>query len=200
MTTYNKVVINGTTYIDLSADTVTAASMRSGITAHDANGASVTGAIADMTLSTATTTNPSSATNVQTIGRSTSTRYISIPVGYNSTARKYTISAVATGAVGLAAQTITANPTITASGGNITASYSGSKSITPTVTAGYVAAGSQTAGLISTAGTTTVSATSLDSNLTAENIADGVSIFGVTGTLTEVSVSQDASTKVLSIS
>lgn len=39
-----------------------------------------------------------------------------------------------------------------------------------------------------------------DANLTAANIASGVSIFGVTGTLSSPVISQDSTTKVLSIS
>lgn len=39
-----------------------------------------------------------------------------------------------------------------------------------------------------------------DSNLTSANIASGVSIFGVTGTLTSATISQDSSTKILTIS
>lgn len=39
-----------------------------------------------------------------------------------------------------------------------------------------------------------------DANLTASNIANGVTIFGVTGTLTSAIISQDGTTKVLSIS
>ena len=39
-----------------------------------------------------------------------------------------------------------------------------------------------------------------DANLTAGNIRSGVSIFGVSGTLTAATISQDQSTKVLSIS
>lgn len=39
----NKIVINGTTKIDLTADTITAASLASGVTAHDASGAPITG-------------------------------------------------------------------------------------------------------------------------------------------------------------
>lgn len=39
-----------------------------------------------------------------------------------------------------------------------------------------------------------------DANLTASNIASGVSIFGVAGTLTSATISQDSTTKVLSIS
>lgn len=39
-----------------------------------------------------------------------------------------------------------------------------------------------------------------DSNLTAANIRSGVSIFGVSGTLALPSISQDSTTKILSIS
>lgn len=39
-----------------------------------------------------------------------------------------------------------------------------------------------------------------DANLVAGNIADGVTIFGVTGSLASATISQDSTTKVLSIS
>lgn len=39
-----------------------------------------------------------------------------------------------------------------------------------------------------------------DANLTAGNIANGITIFGVTGTLSSATISQDSTTKVLSIS
>lgn len=39
-----------------------------------------------------------------------------------------------------------------------------------------------------------------DANLTAVNIASGVTIFGVVGSLTSATISQDSTTKVLSIS
>ena len=51
------------------------------------------------------------------------------------------------------ATSITSNPTITLASGKITASYSSSKSITPTVSAGWVASG--TAGTVSTSGSET---------------------------------------------
>ena len=41
----NKVVINNTTVIDLTADTVDASDLVSGVTAHDASGASITGSL-----------------------------------------------------------------------------------------------------------------------------------------------------------
>lgn len=43
----NKVVYNGTTLIDLTADTVTADSLIFGVTAHGADGAPITGTIAN---------------------------------------------------------------------------------------------------------------------------------------------------------
>ena len=43
MPNYNKAVINGTTYIDLSSDTVASDKLLDGYTAHDKNGAVITG-------------------------------------------------------------------------------------------------------------------------------------------------------------
>ena len=40
---YNKIIYGGNTLIDLTADTVTAADLAEGITAHDASGAAITG-------------------------------------------------------------------------------------------------------------------------------------------------------------
>lgn len=66
----------------------------------------------------------------------------------------YASASVAAGSASTPASTIAVNPTITVnSAGLITASYSGSKSITPTVSAGYVSAG--TAGTVSTSGSAT---------------------------------------------
>ena len=59
------------------------------------DGAEVQGSIATMTLPTAPTTTSSGTKIGSNIGRSTSTRYLNIPAGYNSTAQYYQISAVA---------------------------------------------------------------------------------------------------------
>ena len=109
------------------------------------------------------------------------------------------------------ATTITATPSISIdSAGKITASVSTSKSVTPTVSAGYVGvgqsgtisvSGSNTKQLTTKAATTytpttanqTIAASTYltgvqtikgDSNLVAANIKSGVSIFGVSGTYT----------------
>lgn len=64
----NKVIYDGNTLIDLTSDTVTAESLLSGYTAHDASGASITGTAsgggATRTIATATATVSSNATSI----------------------------------------------------------------------------------------------------------------------------------------
>ena len=223
---------------DLTLDTVTAGSMLSGVTAHDSAGNAIIGTIAtktssDLTASGATVTVPagyyassrsksvstmtlptaasstSSGTSKATISRSTSDQYINIPTGYNSSAAYYKVSAVANGSATTPATTITANPTISVnSSGLITATTSATKSVTPTVSAGYVSSG--TAGTITVSGSATSQLTTKaaatitpgttsqtiasgtyltgtqtiagDADLIADNIKKDVEIFGVTGT------------------
>ena len=96
----------------------------------------------------------SSGTRKATISRSTSNQYINIPTGYNGSAAYYQVSAVANGSATTPATTITANPSISVdSSGLITATASATKSVTPTVSAGYVASG--TAGTITVSGSNT---------------------------------------------
>lgn len=115
---------------------------------------------------------------------------------------------IASGSAKTPATTITKNPTISVnSSGLITASVSGTQSVTPTVTSGYVSSG--TAGTITVSGSATKQLTTQaaqtitpgtsdkmiasgryltgtqtikgDANLVAGNIKSGVSIFGVSG-------------------
>lgn len=99
--TYNKVVVAGDTLIDLSGDTVAAESMLSGVTAHDKNGASVTGSISNMTLPT-TTSSSSSGTSTASINADSSNRYINIPAGYLSSAHYYLIRGIRTSGISAA--------------------------------------------------------------------------------------------------
>ncbi len=149
---------------------------------------------------------------------------VTAPAGYYASSASKT---VASGSATTPSTSITATPTITvSSGGLITASVSASQSVTPTVSAGYVSSG--TAGTVTVSGSDTeqltvqaaqtitpttsdqtiASGTYLtgaqtiegDANLQAQYIKSGISIFGVAGALTSATVSQDGTTKVLSIS
>ena len=160
-----------------------------------------------MTLPTAASTSSTSgATRKATIGRSTSTRYINIPVGYNDTAAYYQISAVANGSATNSGTASATSATLTT--GNNTITLSKAVSITPSVTAGYISSG--TAGNVTvqlTATVTTKAAATItpgtsnqtiaagtyltgtqtiagDADLVAGNIKSGVNIFGVNGTFT----------------
>lgn len=150
---------------------------------------------------------------------------VTVPSGYyGSSASK----AIAAGSAKTPGTTITANPSLSvdSSTGLVTASVNASQNITPTVNAGYVSAG--TAGAVTAAGSDTLQLTTQsaqtitpstsnqtipagtyltgaqtiqgDAYLVSSNIKNGISIFGVTGSLTSATVSQDGDTKVLTIS
>lgn len=181
-----KVILNGTTLIDTTQKTVTAGSMLNGVTALKNDGTDITGSIASKTSSDLTA---SGAT-------------VTAPAGYYASSASKSVSS---GSAATPATTITANPSISvSSGGLITASVSASQSVTPTVSAGYVSSG--TAGTVSVSGSNTSQLTTqaaqtitptttnqtiasgkyltgvqtiegiVCTNLTAENIADGVTV------------------------
>lgn len=182
--------------------------MLNGVTAY-ASGVKYTGSIATKTSSDMTVSGGT----------------VTAPAGYYASAQS---KAVANGSASTPATSITATPTISvnSSTGLITASVSASQSVTPTVSAGYVSSG--TAGTVSVSGSDTQQLTtqgaqtitpstsdqtiaagtyltgaqtiSGSANLIASNIKSGVSIFNVQGSLTSATVSQDGTTKVLTIS
>ena len=222
------VVINGVTYNDVPSVSIplsgtsgnaqfydtsdatlnSGGQMLNGVTSY-ANGTKYTGSI------------PSKSSSDLTASGAT----VNVPSGYYASAAS---KAVSSGSATTPTTAITATPTISvnSSTGVITASVSASQSVTPTVSAGYVSSG--TAGTVSVSGSdteqlTTQAATTYtpttsnqtiaagtyltgaqtisgDANLVAGNIKSGVSIFGVSGSLTAATVSQDGTTKVLNIS
>lgn len=178
------------------------AKMLSGNTAY-ANGTKYTGTIETKTESDLTA---SGAT-------------VTAPAGYYADAVTKSISS---GSAKPAASISGTSATV--STGTNTLTLTKSVSNTPQVTAGYVSSGTAGSSNVSlTASVTTKAAATItpgtsnqeiaagtyltgkqtisgDSNLTAANIKQGVSIFGVNGSLSSVAVSQDSTTKVLSIS
>lgn len=183
--------------------------MLSGVKAVGPDGTMYTGSIATKTSSNLTV---SGAT-------------VTAPAGYYESAAS---ASVASGSAATPATSITANPTISvnSSTGVITASVSASTSVTPSITSGYVSSG--TAGTITASGSNTEQLTTKaaatitpgtsdqtisagqyltgaqtikgSSYLQSQYIAKDITIFNVTGTLDSPIVSQDATTKVLSIS
>ena len=187
-------------FVDTSDATMTGGGqMLDGYTSYS-NGTKYTGSIptktsADLTASGATVT---------------------VPVGYYASAAS---KSVASGSATTPTTSITANPSVSVnSSGLITATVSGSQSITPTVSAGYVSSG--TAGTVSVSGSDTLQLTtqgattytpstssqtiaadtyltgvqtiSGDANLIPSYIVQGISIFGVAGSAVVPIITQDA--------
>ena len=216
------VVINGVTYADvpsveipLSGTSGTAeffdtsdatldsgAKMLNGYTSY-ADGVKYTGSIATKTGS-----------DISASGDT-----VTVPAGYYASQQTKAVSAGSA----TAPATISGSSASLSTGTN-TLTLSKTISVTPSVTAGYVASGTAGNSSVSlTASVTTKAAATItpgtsnqeiasgtyltgkqtisgDANLVAGNIKSGVSIFGVAGSLTSATVSQDSTTKVLSIS
>lgn len=144
---------------------------------------------------------------------------VTVPSGYYaSQASKSVASGSATAPASIS------GTSATLSTGTNTLTLSKTVSVTPSVTAGYVASGtagnasvSLTASVTTKAAATITPGTSAteiaagtyltgkqtisgDSNLQSQFIKSGISIFGINGSLTSAAVSQDSTTKVLSIS
>lgn len=144
---------------------------------------------------------------------------VTVPAGYYSSQQT---KSVANGSA-TAPATISGTSASVSTGTN-TLTLSKTISVTPTVSAGYVSSGTAGNSAVSlTASVTTKAAATItpgtsdqtiasgtyltgaqtikgDSNLQSGYIKNNVTIFGVTGSLTSVSVVQDSTTKVLTIS
>ena len=154
-----------------SQQTITADSGYTGL------GTVTVNAMTTMTLPTSTSTT-SSGTRKATIDRSTSVRYINIPVGYNSTAAYYQISAVANGSV--TAPSSISGTSATVSTGTNTLTLTKTISVTPNVTtAGYISSGTAGNASVSlTASITTKAATTYNVSTSDQTIASGTYLTG----------------------
>lgn len=176
--------------------------MLSGNTAY-ADGVKYEGTIAsksasDLTASGATVTVPagyygSQATKSVASGSATAPSSISgtsatLTTGTNTLTLSKTVSVTPVVSAGYVASATAANSNVSLTA---TVTTKAAATITPGTSAQTIAAGTYLTGAQTIAG---------DANLVASNIKSGTSIFGVAGSLTLVSVSQDSTTKVLTVS
>lgn len=136
-------------------------------------------AMPTMTLPTSAASSATSGyTSKATIGRSTAAQYINIPPGYNSTGAYYVISAVANGSA-TAPASISGTAASISTGTN-TLTLTKTVSVTPTVSAGYVSAGTAGNSSVSlTASVTTKAAATITPTTTNQTIAAGTYLTGV---------------------
>lgn len=147
--------------------------------------AAVTKSVASMTLPTTFPTT-STGTAVATIGRSTATRYLNIPVGYNTTSRFYTISSVPNGTV--TAPTTISSTSATLTAGTNTITLAKTISVTPNVTtAGYISSGTAGNANVTLTAAVTTKAASTITPTTASQTAVAANTY-VTGTITVAAI------------
>lgn len=166
----SKVILNGSTLIDVTDDTVASSNLLTGYTATGADGETVLGAIANgsaTTPATSITANPTisvnSSTGVITASASASQSITpTVVAGYVSSGTAGTVSVSGSATEQLSVQA--------------------AQTITPTTTDQTIAAGKYTTGAQTIKG---------DSNLVASNIIEGVTIFNVVGTGRTVPVLQN---------
>lgn len=191
---FSKVTLNGTTLIDVTNVTATSDKVLSTYTSIGADGEHFTGTASGGTMQT------KSVTYTPTTSQQTDT--VTPDSGYGGLSEvDVTVNAVATGSATTPTTTITANPTISVSNsGLITAMASASRSITPTVSAGYVSSG--TAGTVSVNGSntsqlTTQAAQTIYPSTTDQTIASGRYLTG-TQTIKAVTTTNLSASNILS--
>ena len=148
----SKLILNGDVQMDVTGTTAIESDVRTGKKFTKVNGVEATGTDPGASLQSSKTATPS--TSQQTI----------LPDSGYDGLEQVVVNAMPTGRATTTATTITANPSFSldSSTGVVTASVSASKTVTPTIQAGYISVG--TAGTISAIGSNTLQLTSLSAH------------------------------------
>ena len=148
----SKLILNGNVQMDVTGTTAIESDVRTGKKFTKVNGVEATGTDPGASLQSSKTVTPS--TSQQTI----------LPDSGYDGLEQVVVNAMPTGRATTTATTITANPSFSldSSTGIVTASVSASKTVTPTIQAGYISVG--TAGTISAIGSNTLQLTSLSAH------------------------------------
>lgn len=143
---YSKVILNGVTLMDVTQKTVEANKLLEGYTALKNDGTSITGTYEPQSVELQAKSNINPTTASQTITPDT---------GYDGLS-SVQINAMPSGSATTPATTITAPPTLSVANatGIVTASISKTQGVTPSVSAGYVASGTE--GTITVSGSNTL--------------------------------------------
>lgn len=174
----NKVVYGTTVLVDLTTDTVTADTLKEGVTAHNSVGELITG-----TMPTATQATPSISVNSSGLITASSTQSEGyVEAGTKSATKQLTVQASKTITPSTSSQTVVASGVYTT--GDITVAPIPSSYVKPTATKGATTYTPTTSNQTIASGTYLSGTQTIkgDANLVAGNIKSGVSIFGVSGT------------------